>query len=446
VPLYELVPTGDGIFAFRAPEVNADAVMEFEVSASDGEDTTTETVAITATNIVLTPEVDVLGQEYLTFDGLAAPEGFGFYSQNTVGVGSWPNAADDLKLGLLGIVDSEDGTRRELVRYPSDDTMTDFGEVQTLGLTGSAAGQKTFLTTIFRIPDPYAFIVTPIISIEEANKLFVTLRDVYDDIHLFQIHDVEAPCAVSYIRENADYGYKYHMVVGMRGGGLQLFPQLPDAPNYGNGRYQPGVKLADTGSFCSIFTNSLEVAAYDSESSEIRVWQFNLIEGSEYNQIASFPISLPDNGLELIDSEIRYDHFNKSYMAAFLMSDGQHDGQHELHVFYSGYRGELPAESRVYTWGKGRPTEIEYLRFVEGSVAGGFAVTLETAPYMIWVTDTGQPYGGDLYPIFSDLAYASTGLWATSVRGGEAGAFGQYSLTLTYTRLGKAILRGVISN
>ncbi len=445
IPIYEDVPAGDGIFTFRAPEVDADSVMEFEISVSDGEETRTEIAAVTATNIVLGPEMDILGTPYRTFDDLTRPSGAGLYSNNVFSSGIPERLVEEnLRTGILGVMDAEDRNGLELFRYPSDTRIEEFGDIDKSWLRDSSSGDEARLTTILRIP-AFNSGVVPIVTIESANKLYVMLTNVHDDMQLVQMHDVEAPCAVSYIEQDSQY--KYNMVVGKRGGGLQVFRQLPEGPELGIGNYEPGVMLAETGSFCWIHSSGIEVAAYDSERSQIRVWRLNSDQPNVYDEIVAFPIELPETDLELADVEIRcnYTGFNQGFIAAFLFSDGQHDGRHELHVFSNGYRGEEPIQSKVFSWDKGRPVEVEYIPYMDGTDREGFAVVLETAPYMIWIPDNGARYSTDLYPAFEEMFYVPTGLWLTSIREGAAGNFGKHSLTLTYSKLGKVVLNSVIN-
>ncbi|WP_321491018.1 hypothetical protein [uncultured Hyphomonas sp.] len=441
VPIYESVPAGEGIFAFRAPEVGASAVLEFEIAVSDGEVESTDIVAVTATNIVLGPEADILGTIHRTFEALLMPLDAGVYSNDLISYGTPDSAVQqDLKTGILGVMDSEDGNGRVLFRYPSDNQIQEFGEIDKIRLPHSSGESQASLTTVF-----VDLFYSPIVWMEAANKLYVMSRYASDQMYLAQEHDVEAPCAVSHIQ--GESSTKYYMVVGKRGGGLQLFPQMPMGVFFGVGEYEPGAMLADTGSFCSIYTTNLEVAAYDSERSEIRVWTYRKAPTFAFTEVASLPIELPETDLELVDVEIRYSYIglDQGFIAAFLFSDGEHDGQHELHVFSNGYRGGEPTQSKVFTWDKGRPVEVEYIPYMDGTDREGLAVVLETAPYMIWIPDNGTRYSTDLYPEFEELFYVPTGLWLSSVREGPAGSFGKYSLTLTYNKLGKVVLRGVIN-
>ena len=59
---------GEAMFAFRAPEVDQDTLMEFELTISDGEDITMERISVGIQNIELTPTVSLLGRRlrYLT--------------------------------------------------------------------------------------------------------------------------------------------------------------------------------------------------------------------------------------------------------------------------------------------------------------------------------------------------------------------------------------------
>ncbi|MEZ6011222.1 MAG: hypothetical protein R3C08_05040 [Hyphomonas sp.] len=432
MPLYELVPTGDGIFAFRAPEVNADAVMEFEVSASDGEDTTTETVAITATNIVLTPTSDLLGETLARFDGLNNPAGVGFYSMSF----QQPEA------GLIGVEDTEDGSGRTMFRFVNDMVNEGFGDKTQLGLDGSVAGEPVAFEGIY--PSIFGAPYFPAFALEQSGKVYITTADAFfnpgattaNELAITDTLDVPGACAVDDIWLNTT---QYDLIVGTRGNGLRFFTQKPRGGKVVSLTYEPGPVLSEDGEFCMLGRNGADIAtAFDPSTSAIRVWKR---DAGGFVEQASILVDVPDASPIVVRANINCDT-NGHFIAAFLFTDGQHDGHHQLTFYYNRFDGSGPVMTRTYTWSKGVPTGLAtgLVATDVGQYYQGYFVSLETVPYIISVMQSGYDYRGDVEPVYSEMTFSPAPLWSSDIRHGVSTDLSSYSLVLTQNRTGSVTM------
>ena len=443
VPLDETdAPSGEGLFAFRAPELDEDAVMQFEISVSDGEHTVTETASVTVQNIVLGPEVNVFGDTLATFSSLINPTGADFYSEldSLDGV---DDILEDYAQGIMGVGEAQDSSGQIVFRFPFDYLGQVFGTVEQSIVRGSSPGQSAHMTmlhmdTVWGTPR----VVVPMLAAERLNKLSVVGRDKNKIVSVYQGLDIQAPCAVENVF--AYDQFKRPLVVGKRGHGLQIFDQLPlDSPTTASNTYQPGEVLTDTGTFCTVSTSPNSIAAYESETSTIRRWART---GDTFEELASIPIDLPENALALVGVDLLQNDTNR-FVLGLVMSDGAHDGHHELHIYYNDFTGTLPVRHKSFSWDKGVPAEIEYTQTnsdVWGPYPAGFFVPLETAPYAIFVRQGGSSVTGDEYPLFDDIGYVPTGLWVTSIRSSLALDLldlASGAAVITKTRTGEVIMK-----
>lgn len=438
VPLYEGVPTGEGIFAFRAPEVDEDAVMTFEISVSDGEDTSTETVTITIVNIVLTPELGSFGETLATFDGLHNPIQAGFYSEFPAKWGL-DDQYRDYENGVIGLSDAEDDSGRVIFRVPFDYVGQVFHELEQVPLPESSGGEPAFIRPVHVATlSEGPHMMMPVAGIDRLNKIFVVPKTSDYILNIRQSHDIDAPCTVADLP--VDGTIKRHLVVGTRGNGLQVFRQLPDDPGMASSKYEAGEVLTDTGTYCTISTGATYVAGFEAETGTINYWTYGVYPNLETGSVT---IDLPDDAPPLVDAELVYSGAG-NFMLGLVMSDGEHDGHHELHIYYNDFYGNSTIMHDSFSWTKGVPAEISYVEHTGSWTAvnpGGFFVPLETAPYAIFADQEGVSTYGDQYPIFETIGYVPTGLWVTSVRASYATDLSSSAVTLTKTKAGEVILK-----
>ena len=408
---------GEGMFAFRAPEVDQDTLMEFELTISAGEDITMERISVGIQNIELTPTVSLLGEAVALFDGLHNPEQADFYSMSF----------GDHEIGVNGIADADDDSGRILFRYMNDYVTEEFSDLQTLALEGSVVGESATLQMEYM----NGFSPSLLIGLEESDQIHI--KEAFA-----QIVETEAPCAFSLLSSSI-HDTQNDLLVGSRGAGLKIF-QFDKFPR---GTFAPGEEpvlevgpiLASTGNFCFANAWGSHIIGYDEATSTLRFW--DVVWGGEPDEMASVPISLPESG-PLVDADFYIDEVGH-FVAAFVSSNGAHEGQHELWIYANQFDGSGPVQVQKYSWDKGVPSDVILADLDTGDVdaQADVLITLETVPYLIRVEQTGDLSLGDTRPSFEELTYVPTTLWNTSVRKAGAPDFTTQTLILTQTRTGK---------
>lgn len=408
---------GEGMFAFRTPEVDEDTLMEFELTVSDGEDITMERISITIQNIELTPTKSLLGEVVASFEGLRSPDQADFFSMSF----------GDHEIGVNGIADADDGSGRILFRYRNDYVTEEFSDLETIPLEGSIAGEKAILKMEYL----NGFSPTLLIGLKESDRIHV--KEAFA-----QIVETEAPCAFS-LPSSSVHDAQKDLLVGSKGGGLKIF-QFDKFPR---GTFAPGEEpmlvagpvLASTGNFCFANTWNSNIIGYDETAGLLRFW--NVVWGGEPDEMESVPISLPE-GVPLLDADLFIDN-SGHFVAAFLSSDDVHEGQHDLWIYANQFDGSGPVRVKKYSWDKGVPSDVTLADLNPGDVDSqeDVVVTLETVPYLIYIEQTGDSSLGHSRPGFGDLTYVPSTLWNTSVRKAGAPDFTTDTLVLTQTRTGK---------
>ena len=431
VPLGEDAPTGESIFTFRAPEVSEDTVMEFELSVSDGQEMRTETLDITIADIVLQPSVDMLMDTIGVFEDLNNPTSVDFYSRTF----------QQHEAGLIGVEDTEDGMARRLFRYVNDELNETFGEKIQLSLESSIGGEPAVSRGIY--PSIFGAPYFPAVALEQSGKVFVTTADPFyipwadtgNELVITDILDVPAVCAVDDVWVQ---GNDYDLIVGTRENGLRIFKKNSTSSAGGALTYEPGPVLVESGAFCSLGVRLFDaqgvITAFDASASSIRIWKW---EASDFVEYPSVQIEAPQDAPILVQVNLAYSA-NGRLMAAFLFTNGEHDGHHQLSFYYNDFDGEGVVQSKTYTWDKGVPTSLAagLLPTITGPSPEGYFVSLETVPYLILVSQVGHEYLGDSGPVFEDMVYLPAPLWTSEVRLSSSTDLDSSSLVLTQNKAG----------
>ena len=408
VPIYESVPTGEAIFAFRAPEVDASAVMEFEIYVFDGMDIGIETVAVTATNIVMEPSIDILGEVLGEFEGLRNPVATGFYSSSF----QQPEA------GIIGVEDTDDGNGMTLFRYINDTLTEAFGAKILLSFENSVAGDLVDVEGI--IPSIFGAPYFPAFALERSGKVFITTADASfvpgsdaeNELAVTDVLDVPGACSVNDVSSGDT---EYDLIVGTRGDGLRLYLQKPANGTVLSLTYEPGQVLADEGELCILSDGNGEtIAAFDSSANVIRTWKRDPVDFVEQETI---PVEFPLDAPILVTAKISSPS-NGKVKGAFLFTDGHHEGHHYLKLYYDRYDGTGPIQTKTYFWSKGVPSDVTDMLVltVTDHYYPGYFVTLETAPYVAYIQDNGNSQSIGAEPDFSPMTYAPAPMWSSSIQ------------------------------
>ena len=411
VPIFEDVPTGAGIFAFRAPEVYADTAMEFEVSVSDGEDTTTQNVTVTVQNIALSPVGSIMGSDIAAFENLRNPVGTDFFSQ--------PFGAMDI--GLIGVADREDDTGRLSFRYRNDLTTEEFDPVIQNDLADSIASEKTVISSGYFRGSSQSVIV----ALEESNQ-----------VHLLQafaqVLTTQKPCSVASIT-SSDIPILSDLVVGSRDSGLRLFNfDMANGMSIG-----ASTVLEASGEYCYIGGEGTDLVAYDPSTQSLRFWKVQ--SGAAPLEEASLPIAQPQ-GLDLVGAAFQLNASGaNTFAAAFVFSDGAHDGHHEVHIYSNENSTPDTVNTKVYSWEKGVPSDIilDDINSMDAPTQSDVLIALEDIPYLIFIDDEQSPMLGMNSPDYGALQYLPAPFWTSNVRHSWGLDLASDALVLTQTRTGR---------
>lgn len=439
VPLDGTEPSGEGIFAFRAPEVDQDTVLEFEISVSDGEDTSTGTVAITAMNIVLEPEVAALGDVLASFDGLNVPQGTDFYS---LPVGNQ-------EAGVIGIQKAESGAP-EVFRFVNDYVSGAFSPLETTVFERSTPEDEVVVRGLYL--DLAAFGLNLVVGLDKGG-VYVMRIDSVDEPNKLVVADwlnIAETCAIVSIPPALN-NQRRDLLLGTKGAGLRVFSSQPFDVEPGESivdifDLEPGPVIEPVGDFCFLGAEEThqdgKAYAYDASHQQIRSWSFP--PGMDPQILTPIDVELPED-LTLVDVTLDAGYDRAGIVASFLMTDGQHDGQHKLIIYASDFLTDSVRRTE-FSWSKGIPSDIERFQYptTSGPFPYAFAISLETAPYLIIVKQGGDPAYGDSGPTFGPLTYAPAPLWVTGVRHARAPDFAHYSLVLTQAQTGTVTMSEII--
>ena len=431
-PAAEEVSTGSGVFEFSMPEVTQDETLNFELSVSDGEDTITQVVSVTASNIVLTPEITLFDFPGQTFSGLNRPQIARFDS----------DALSATASGIIGFQNSDDETTLELFRFGYDqDNRIILKDPEFRPVPGTSAGGRALFTFG---PFKSAFGGNPIYGFEQDDLLIedgLRLPGQSLDDETIRTREVAAPCAMM----QALPGLWADLIVGTRGDGLQVFLNRArdfDDSIESRGQFEESDRLIASGEICHVSGSLLdELFAYDPQLGAVRRWSTR--EPNPYEEGDAIPVDWPD-GLELVDM-VATGNVQDFFAIALVLSDGRHNGTHQLLVLSSDYLGQGEVVEQVFSWNKGVPDRVQFrsiddpndVSFEFGQI--DIVVSLITAPYVVVVDDKARPSFGDVRPQFSDPVFAPIPLGVTDIRFGATTDFLGTSATMTLRDRGEVV-------
>lgn len=395
------LPSADGAFGFSAPEVDADQVLTFEVTVSEDDDATVETVEVTATNIVLEPLANVFEANPFEIVGLntveeiesVADSGFGSFSILAVD----RDASGSVRLHRF--TSNFDGTY-EPGQVGSLSSPID-GSLIYKGITGFSGGAFSLLGDV---ENNSLKVITNTFGepwFEEADSL-----------------DSQNPCAIG--EDNVRF---YNLIppisvfVGERGTGLKRFEGHSGSSRLDNAP----VQLLDSGEICAFakFNQYLVVIDYSD-------WTYRVLEQTDildYSIGSKEPIGVVARpGEKIVDARAFYLTGGPGF--ALLATNGNHDSEHRLIVLIpkletalgGDFIGEFDVVER--TWEKGVPLRIT--QFGGGADVQGlgeaFAISFSTSPY-VGIFGINSNFSTGLNYEISEISYLEVGLGQTDVSG-----------------------------
>ena len=384
--------------AFSVPEVTADSDLEFQVSVSDGTDTSTESFSLTARTIVLSPETTLFGDTIIRIPDSG--------SEEQVAYGYTNGFASAYAIRSLADVD-EPGTGRKVLSLINRHLLSDgsFGVAERTDLDMPADLKRSRTSAV--VTRGYLF--SELIAVEESDKVFIlTQTGNTPPYSEFNSVTVDAPCAVNaQAIEPVDNGLG-DLIIGQRGGGISVYYNLGNHSPYSKpGKFDLPIPLSGSGDFChidSFYSPPSGVTAIDSADGTLHRW---IQTGPPLGILES-----PAINLELLPDEtiIAYAANGDSLgrqVHAIVTTSGEHDGTHRLILLYTDYDGGA-LKRTVRTWTKGIPSDVFIFDLDDPSASNGakdVVVALKTAPYAVIVEELGTP-GIGTTATYDEIKYA----------------------------------------
>lgn len=411
----------DGLFTFDAPEVSQDETLSFQVTVSDGQTNTPSSTDVDIANILLMPMSNLVGPEISSFSDLGSPRQAAFLS----------TLLGDQELGLNVVADTVDASAIELVRFRNDRVTGNFDARTGTPLVGTAAGDPAVFTAD-------AFIGTslsPVVALENQDRVEVLGK---------APAMVDSPCSLAPILPRSFVD----VVVGTKGNGLRIFDNVGadlSQPPSTRGDLVAGQVLAETGTFCTLSVSSGGdvLAAFEAEASTLRTWD---VRNRPAVELAPLTLMFPP-GLELVafDYEANAQGF---FVAALVLSDGTHDGEHRLVILYNRFDGSPPTLTEGYLLPRGVPSDVVIFDRDpgDGLPATDIAISMRTAPFMAFIASIGSPMTGSATPEFLEPTFAEIGLGVDGFTFGQQPDFTGMSLVVTRTEMGQVDMFEVLPN
>lgn len=395
-PSDQTFATVDGLFAFGAPEVVADQTIEFEVSASDGQATVTDTVSISVVNVNLVPQRALFGSTIETLMDVTAPQ------KSNLIVSSFLVFAE-----ITGVGSGQAGL--EFFKYPVDLDTEAFENIVVTPIENSTRDQEVKLafSAIFA---PSFIGRDAIITMPADNR--VALVSASGDPEMAEFSNIEGLCNV----KGVVAGRVADLLFGTESDGLRLrFNDdrsfiSPGAPGSA-GMFSSFTDLTTSGNACNFVVDEASsiVSLLDLENGEIHNWDI-IDSGNAFDlaviELDSISVDLPAN-LEVADFQALRDT-SGHVIFKIAMTDGVHQGDHRLIFYNNDFSGGTVFEKTEFQWTKGIPRNLTTIPTNDGSspLSSDTFLTLETVPFGVVVETTGDLFMGDSGPSFGSFAYA----------------------------------------
>lgn len=415
-------PTVAGVFLFAAPEVDADSEMTFELSASDGEDTSSQSVTVTAANISFSPEVSLFSEPVAVFEGLNSPQAAAFLSASY----------GDPFIGIVGVQDAENGTGLEVFQFKLVLADGNFEPMGTASLPMTNAGSTATIDTGgFSQIAPQA-----IITVEEDDRFFVFPDGISGaGAGAPGNYATTAPCAA----QGTNSSPYDDIAIGSRGNGVQFWDNSWDIltdPITLPGEFSPGRILEPLGDFCALVSTGFDLFGFNADQDVLNRW-------FPYGTFrASYDVDIPD-GLSVVDMAAT-SSASGFFAVALLMTDGEHDGVHQVLVLSTDiYAGE-PVATQLLDLPKGVPLSITMGDFGSES---DFAqevdlfVALSSAPYGVVFVNQLDQIAGDTHLSYAEPQYVPIPLGISGARFGTQTDLTGRSIVFTLTDQGRVEMR-----
>ena len=389
---------------FSVPEVTANTELEFEVSVSDGTDTTTQSFSMTARNIVLSPTTTLLSDSYLRFADSAGEDNA--LLGGLVGTTSIH--------GLLSLKDRAAAVGSEMVtslvsrEVLADDT---FADVEFYDLDVPAGSRRTMLARDIGQTSTQSVLI----SVEDANKVLVLNYTGGSPAYAVDREvQVDAPCAIAVAPvELADF-QRGDLIVGQRGGGIAVYYNQGNGGSGVSGMFDPPIGLYGSGDFC--FISSSDYYAFsgiDTSSNTLHIWDSEVgsgltertpidLELQSDEQVVAYAATIDNQGHEV---------------HAVVTTTGEHDGTHKLIIIYRETEPSATYTRTVRSWTKGVPSDVFIRDLDEPELynASDIVVALRTAPYAVVVEDARDRSLG-MPTSYGPVTYAPLSLGTTMLQ------------------------------
>lgn len=384
-PLAALSDANTAIASATMPVVNSDTILTFEVSVSDGTDTVRSTIDVTATNIVLSPTLNVLGERVGGLTGLHNPRNVALFS---------PSSSAG-RVGITGIVDVAGGL--QFFNYEADTGSFNFSASSPVNLTG-APGSEVFRSRFGLSPYFDELVTVP----SESTVNYLSSRvSPGRYVSWAETQTSGTPCAVAPMATDEP-----GIVVGSDQG-LVYTPINYDSVFV---EFDAPVTIAGAGRHCAVATVEDQRIIYAFNDGDGRLYAWQIAPGSTSATLrSSLDLQLAAGyGVTGISKFNVPDH-QENYLA-ISVTNGEHEANHQLRI-YREWNGSLQHFTTL-SWAKGVPGQMQYF-FDARTGAWEIFGKLGGVPYVIFFDmevpffDPSLPDVPD--PEFSIQGYADVG-------------------------------------
>ena len=420
-PALTLASEGGGLFRYDAPKVDADTQLVFEVSASDGTETSTDTVDVTIRNYARLPASTAWGSEL---------------SRASLG-GAVRTIAGDSSYGTIFSLNA-----RFLIVSESP-----AGSLEFRRMVPENDGALTV-----PVPD---LIFAPDEQIAPAKFTFADFNlDTRDDLAVLSVSDshvtiykfedgasgndvVPGACAIGAARVGDDRPIgavnEYPgLLVGTEGNGLTAVLNDGNPRDFGErtanaGTFSQTQRLTTSGTACALTRqidldeqDGYEIYAYDPVRQELVGYGEPVTWGATPK--VTVPVRLPAPGMDLVDIDAGIGNNGEQLIAA-VFSDGTHEGHHALLIFQS-VGGVITQKTVMLP--NGVPTDMIFTNIDDGPGPGidfdfdsDIVITVPDTPY-VYVFENLSSTSAPGAVNFADIAFYEVGFGVRTVAIGIA--------------------------
>ncbi len=443
-------------FSVLVPDLTADETYTFEVSVSDGEDTTTSTIEIVGQNIALSP----VTAQWQNTPSRISYEGDLSYIQPYTRGDSTSGSFEQIRTLILATTDVVDEQTTTSTHTYEHLNATNFDLVSTDLEIVESDDVADFNENISAVVDTR-------IEYEVAYDIEDTILNVRSKVTKEVIQTIElgqTVCFVASAREQEpnllDRFYFSDVIIGFESGGLAVLEDQRNlsenlAVDATTGLYNAAsmlptfsspVLILEDGDFCNplggfntidVIGNetlaaedksyAVEARFFDEAAQTIKTVQIPTARNYENASVTqTLEIGLGDGStqFEFVTHAIKpLLDLGSGSLVVYSFSSGEYAGDHYLIAFeIDGYGGDVD-DIRTFKLPNGKPSSLSLIeRPNQGEREHDIVVVSKDSPFMVFIENTSGSAGVRTAFSFADPQYLEVGFGASQVSGNAFGS------------------------